>query len=118
MAKAQRKQNTVGVKHDQGKPRLGLISSIATTKKAEVMSIGAEKYGVDNWRKGIAWSRVIDALMRHINAYNSGETLDKETGKSHMAHAACCVDFLLEYEDTHPGFDDRYKQSVNDILDK
>lgn len=98
----------MGRKDDSDKPRIELISAIATVKKAQVMGHGAKKYGVDNWRKGIAWLRVIGALLRHTFAYLSGETNDPETGLSHMAHAACCCDFLLEYEDTHKELDDRH----------
>jgi len=98
-----------GTKHDQSKPRLELISSIATFKKAWVYTRGAEKYGTDNWRKGIAWSRIIGACLRHIFMWLMGEDKDTETGLSHLAHAACCLDFLLEYEDTHQEFDDRFK---------
>jgi len=46
--------------------------------------------------------------MRHIAAYNEHENKDPESGLSHLAHAACCLLFLLEYEDTHPELDDRY----------
>lgn len=99
--------NPTGVKHDAGKPRIELISTIATIEKAKVMGHGAQKYGVDNWRKGLSWLRVIGALLRHTFAYLGGENNDQETGLSHMAHAACCVDFLLEYEKTHPELDDR-----------
>lgn len=99
--------NTNGIKFDEEKPRLELISAIATIKKARVMAFGANKYGVGNWRKGLLWSRIIGALLRHTFAYMSGEDYDLETGESHMAHAACCVDFLLEYESTRREFDDR-----------
>ncbi len=102
-----------GLKFDQEKPRLELISAIATYKKAEVMTIGAVKYGVDNWRQGLSWLRVLGALLRHTFAYLAGETYDQETGKSHMAHAACCCDFLLEYEETHKKFDDRPKPAAH-----
>lgn len=100
-------QNVAGKKSDAGKPRLELISPIATFKKARVYTFGAEKYGKDNWRKGLAWGRVIGACLRHIFAWLSGEDNDEETGLSHLAHAACCLDFLLEYEETHKELDDR-----------
>jgi hypothetical protein len=29
-------------------------------------------------------------------AWKSGETLDPESGKHHLAHAMCCAMFLLE----------------------
>jgi hypothetical protein len=50
--------------------------------------------------------------MRHIGAYADGENLDGETGLSHLAHARCCLGFLLDYEVEHPELDDRRKRSV------
>lgn len=99
-----------GVKHDQEKPDMSLLSSSAILKVAEVMTFGKKKYGSHNWRNGIAWSRVLAAALRHLFAFLSGEDKDPETGLSHMAHLGCCVMFLLEYEDTHKNLDDRYKK--------
>lgn len=98
-----------GTKNDEGKPRVDLLSPIAMTKIAEVMTFGAKKYEPHNWRKGIAWSRVTAALLRHVFAFMRGEDKDPETGLSHLAHAGCCIMFLLDYEETRKEFDDRYK---------
>lgn len=76
---------------------------------AEVLAFGARKYSRWNWRDGIAYSRVLGALLRHVHAYNDGEDLDPETGLSHMAHAGCCITFLLTYIKERPELDDRYK---------
>jgi Domain of unknown function (DUF5664) len=74
---------------------------------SHILNIGARKYKVDNWRVGMPWSRVYDAHERHMNAWASGESLDPETGKSHLWHAACNLAFLIEWEETHPELDDR-----------
>lgn len=102
-----------GIKHDQEKPDMSLLSSIALTKLAQVMTFGKKKYSAHNWRGGIEWDRVLSACMRHITAYNGGEDKDPETGLSHIAHAMCCLMFLLEYEETHKGLDNRYKGLTN-----
>lgn len=98
-----------GVKHDQEKPDMSLLSSVALRKVAEVMTFGKKKYSAHNWRGGIAYSRLIAACLRHITAYNGGEDKDPETGLSHLAHASCCLMMLLEFEETQPTLDDRYK---------
>lgn len=77
---------------------------------AQVLGFGAAKYERHNWRKGIHWSRVLDAAFRHLRAFNEGEDIDPESGQPHLAHAACCVLFLLEYSYSRPEFDDRYKK--------
>ena len=99
-----------GKKFDAEKPRLDLLSSIALVEVAKVMTYGASKYGSQNWRGGLAWSRVYAAVQRHLVAWNGGETLDPETGLSHLAHASCGLQFLLEYAKTHPQLDDRYNR--------
>lgn len=105
-----------GVKHDTGKTRLGLISPYALLMEAKVMTFGAHKYAAHNWRKGMDWSRLIDAALRHITAFNAGEDNDPETGLPHLAHARCCLAFLLEYSKTRPELDDRFDfvEAVND----
>lgn len=97
-----------GVKFDTGKPRLGLIPRSALEAEATVLGFGADKYGVYNWRKGMDWMRLVDAALRHIYAFADGETFDPESGEHHLAHARCCLGFLIEYERSHPEGDNRH----------
>lgn len=100
------------LKFDTDKLPLNLLSTEAMNQTAAVLAFGAEKYAEHNWRKGFAWSRPLAAAMRHITAFNDGEDRDPESGLSHLAHAACCIMFLLEFEKTHPELDDRYNPDV------
>lgn len=100
------------VKFDQDKLPLHLLSTEAMNQTAAVLKFGAQKYAEHNWRKGFAWSRPLAAALRHITAFNAGEDRDPESGLSHLAHAACCIMFLLEFEKTHPHLDDRYRPDV------
>jgi hypothetical protein len=101
--------NNSAIKHDNDKPPMNLLSREALEQTAMVMGFGKEKYAAHNWRKGFAWSRPLSAAMRHIMAFNDGEDKDPESGLSHLAHAACCIMFLLEFEKTHKHLDDRFK---------
>ena len=98
-----------GIKHDGGKPGMSLLSREALEQIALVMDFGKEKYAAHNWRSGFQWSRPLSAAIRHIMAFNDGEDKDPESGLSHLAHAACCIMFLLEFEKTHKELDDRWK---------
>jgi hypothetical protein len=100
------------LKFDQNKLPLNLLSTEAMNQTAAVLAFGAQKYAEHNWRNGFAWSRPLAAAMRHITAFNDGEDRDPESGLSHLAHAACCIMFLLEFEKTHKHLDDRYKPDV------
>jgi hypothetical protein len=102
-----------GVKHDQEKPDMSLISSVAIFKVAQVMTFGKKKYSANNWRGGIAYSRLLAAALRHTFSYLGGESKDPETGISHLAHACCCLFMVLEFEDTKPELDDRFKHEDN-----
>lgn len=106
------KQLGTALKFDTDKLPLHLLSTEAMNQTAAVLKFGAQKYAEHNWRKGFAWSRPLSAAMRHITAFNAGEDTDPESGLSHLAHAACCIMFLLEFEKTHPHLDDRYKPLV------
>jgi hypothetical protein len=103
------------LKFDQNKLPLNLLSTEAMNQTAAVLAFGAEKYAAHNWRAGFAWSRPLAAAMRHITAFNDGEDRDPESGLSHLAHAACCIMFLLEFEKTHQHLDDRYKPNLPPI---
>lgn len=102
-----------GTKFDDNKVRMELLSTVALTEIAKVLTFGAKKYEANNWRQGIRWSRVLGATIRHIFAYLHGEDKDPESGLSHLAHAGCCIMFLLEYELTHTELDDRFRASVS-----
>lgn len=98
-------------KKDNGKTRPELLPFAALVEVSEVLRFGAEKYKDHGWRKGLVWSRLLGAALRHLFAWGAGEDKDPETGRSHLAHAACCVLFLLDYEMTggYGHLDDRAK---------
>lgn len=86
-----------GVKYDIGKPEYGLIPAHALDEMVKVLTAGAQKYSRDNWAiLEDGKRRYFDAMERHIWAWKRGETFDAETGLHHLAHAACCLYFILE----------------------
>lgn len=108
-----------GRKDDRGKARIELIPPEFVLGTAMVLTFGAEKYEERNWEKGMSWGRVFGAMMRHMWAWWGGKgpttanfvlgELDSETGYSHLWHAACCLAFLMAYEERNAGIDDRLK---------
>jgi hypothetical protein len=101
-----------GTKFDEGKLPLDLWSPYAIEETARVLAFGAIKYEPHNWAKGISYRRVFGALLRHLWAFWRGEEYDDEWGLHHLAHAMCCLMFLLHYEvgpKDYTQFDDRYK---------
>lgn len=93
------KSQVTGVKYDKDKPQWSLLPFKALTEVVEVLTYGAKKYAPDNWKKvPDARRRYIDAGFRHFTAYASGEARDPETGKHHLAHAICCLLYLVAFD--------------------
>lgn len=85
-----------GRKDDQGKAQWDLVPWEAMEPVVRVLMHGAKKYGPHNWRLVDRWEeRYWNAAMRHLLAYGTGHSLDEETGLPHLAHAMCCLLFLL-----------------------
>jgi len=103
-----------GIKHDKGKARWDLIPWDGLEEIVNVMTFGADKYGDRNWEKGLGYSRVWAAAIRHMWKWFHGEAVDSETGLSHLAHAGCCLLFLLAYERRGNGIDDRPTPPMGD----
>lgn len=103
---------TTGIKHDTGKPPLDLLDRHALEEIAQVLAFGAAKYGRGNWRQGLALSRLLAACLRHVFAFLDGEDLDPESGRSHLAHAACCLVFALRLHRDRPDLDDRERKNL------
>lgn len=88
-----------GVKHDAGKDRWDLLPLTAVREVVRVLTYGAQKYAPDQWRVvPEPRPRYYAAAQRHLSAWWLGEAVDAESGLPHLAHAACCLLFLLALE--------------------
>jgi hypothetical protein len=104
-----------GIKFDENKTQLDLIPPALIEEVGKVMTLGAKKYAPYNWLKGMDFSRAYAAAQRHMNDWNKGEDNDPETGISHLAHAATCIGFLLEFQAQGLGNDDRFHKQVEKV---
>lgn len=100
------------IRHDQDKPHMDLLSPIAMFGLAQVLTKGLEKYPGSQWKKGMAWSRVIASLLRHTFKFMSGEDYDEDTKLPHVDHMAANITFLQEYFRKHKNLDDRMKTGL------
>jgi hypothetical protein len=92
-----------GVKYDGDKTRWDLLPWREIGQVAQILTMGARKYEDNNWQKVRPVSRYIAAAFRHITAWIGGEKLDPETGVNHLAHAVCCLLFLLWHDNDEKG---------------
>lgn len=82
-----------------------LIPQAPLFELAKLYKLGADKYSPRGWEDGMDFSRVIDALYRHVGKYLSGERYDATDGQHHMASVAWAAFAIMEYERTHPELD-------------
>ena len=95
------------IKYDTDKPRTELLPMNPLLEISEVFTFGAIKYSSWNWCNGFTYSRLLGSLLRHIFLWAAGEDFDKESQKSHLAHAGCCLLMLMDTVRLYPENDDR-----------
>ncbi len=92
----------------RSKPWMGLIPVASMEGLARVMELGAKKYGPYNWRaKPIKNMVYAHAALRHLFAWIGGQSVDPESGQSHLAHVASCMMIILDAEATGNCIEDR-----------
>jgi len=106
-------QSATGAKKaNKGKPRMSLLPAKPLIEVAKVLTAGAEIYGDHNWRKGMPYTVNLDAALRHIYKFIDGQDTDEDSKLSHLAHAIVDLMFVLEYQLTGTGEDDRFVQGA------
>lgn len=92
-----------GRKDDSDKLRWDLLPWKAMEEVVSVLTFGARKYSDNGWKKvPHLRKRYRAAALRHLaSAFGWREMVDSESGKSHLAHAICCLLFIAETELTH-----------------
>lgn len=91
----------VAEKFDEDKPMVDLIVPEFIEGIAKVMTMGAKKYGIENWKKGLERRRILAALYRHLLAYHKGEKYDEESELNHLLHVAVNAMFLFWYDEVN-----------------
>lgn len=88
-----------GIKQDSKKLRWDLLPYKELGEIAGVLTHGANKYSDYGWQKlPNAKQRYFAAAIRHVTAWWQGEKNDQESGLSHLAHAGCCLLFLMWFD--------------------
>jgi uncharacterized HAD superfamily protein len=95
------------LRYNRGKLRFDLVHPWAHEQLVKVFTMGADKYAPRNWEKGMSWTSVIASLKRHLNAIESGEDFDAESGLLHSAHVMWGAHALTAYYKLFPQGDDR-----------
>jgi len=95
----EKKKLATGKKFDKNKIRWDLLPIKPIEATIRVLMLGSKKYGDDNWKRvPHCRRRYYAACLRHLTEWWEGEQIDKESGESHLAHAMCCLVFLMWHE--------------------
>ena len=103
-------KNIQCAKADKGKLPISLVPMFIIKCIAAIRKYGEEKYHAPNNWVLVDKQRYVDAMWRHLIAYQEGEIYDKESGLPHLWHAACNMAFILEMES--PDWDVRKQQLI------
>jgi len=86
-------------KNDSGKDRWDLLPWEEVREIVQVLTHGAQKYSPFGWREvPHGRERYFAALLRHLVAWWQGRDRDPESGLRHLAHAGCCLLFLMSLD--------------------
>lgn len=78
---------------DVNKPRFDLIPPHALWRVAMLYARGAQKYGENNWQKGIPSQQMLASAMRHLESYRRGDN-----NEDHLAAVVWNVLAMMQYE--------------------
>lgn len=87
--------------------RLGGADPLAMEELGLIYGFGEQKYDRFNYLKGYDWSLSVDALKRHLLAFERREDRDEESGLLHTAHVAWHGLALTSFVIRGVGTDDR-----------
>jgi len=96
-------------KHDSTKVKLEFLPYDALEEVTRAIESGNTAYGARDWERGMSYSRLFGAACRHlcVEWWQKRSRSDRDSGRSHLAHAAACILMLLAYELRRIGTDDR-----------
>ena len=98
------RQFETGAQRDtgNGKPMMSLVPTQELIRVMERYREGGEKYGMNNWKKGMKASVFYDSAQRHMLKWWQGET-----DEDHLAAVAWNVLGAMWTEQNKPELDDR-----------
>lgn len=85
---------SIGSRFNTGKTQWGLVDFESLEGMVKVLEFGANKYGIDNWQKGLTTISIIESMLRHIFAFMKGNDIDSESKLPHTDHIMCNAMFL------------------------
>lgn len=106
--KGQVKEDHGGFRKNTDKPAFELIPPEALWALAHHYAVGARKYAIRNWERGMSMMWCYGCIMRHLIKWALGNEYDKETGSHHMICVMWNAAAIYTYAVRQIGEDDRH----------
>ena len=100
-----------GDRFNSSKPRWSLVDYPSLLPLVQVLEFGANKYGENNWKKGLSYTQTTESLLRHVYAFLDNQDIDEESKLHHIGHILCNAMFLSYMIKNRPDLDDRCSKS-------
>lgn len=78
---------------------------------SQVSKCGIKNHGLNNYKKGLEWSRLLNAFCRHMYKFINGERIDDESGEDHRVHMVANLLMLWYNIQNHPELNDIRKEA-------
>lgn len=106
-----------GNKDKKDKLDWSLVDFDSISELVKVLEFGANKYEKDGWRKGIKYSDLISAMMRHLIKIKEIDIKDEESLLNHTGHIMANAMFLEWMIKNKPEMNDLkyYKNEDNKV---
>ena len=103
-----RQEFATGARRDErkGKGRYDLIPHEPLRRLAIQYELGAEKYGDDNWQKGMPMSRMFDSALRHLWNWRMRQFEGIPCDEDELAAVLFNVMAMMHYELYNPELND------------
>lgn len=96
-----------GDRFNTGKPKWSLIDFDSLEGVTKVFEFGVEKYGLNNWKKGLKTVETCESALRHIKSFLNYEDFDDESGLHHIDHAIANLIIIRYMTLFNKNFDNR-----------
>lgn len=101
-----------GMKDNLGKVRPSIFPPEVFESILEVFEYGSSKYNDFNWCKGLPYSSLYSAAIRHLSLkWWAGQEIDDESGLHHLDHAITnliMLKYYITHKDKYGEYDDRF----------
>lgn len=111
------KDTATGGEKGEKPARFDLIPIVPLWEVARLYGVGAAKYDARNWERGYPWHLSYSAATRHLNLFWSGESIDPETRRHHLAAVIFHAMAMMEYDLKGKGTDDRPNSTTETKVD-